>query len=70
MVTSSLSYFVFQKAKSSEDCTADEGPGHTRSPPVTMAQRLRDIQRQILGSQEEELACRLRLDNMLGIVDD
>ena len=35
-----------------------------------MAQRLQDIQRQILGSQEEELACRLRLDGMLGIVDD
>ncbi|CAL8240621.1 unnamed protein product [Merluccius merluccius] len=42
----------------------------TGSPPVTAAQRLRDIQRQILASQEEELACRLRLDGLLGIVDD
>ncbi|CAL8266206.1 unnamed protein product [Lota lota] len=59
-----------KKAKSSEDRTFDDKPGQTGSPPVTMAQRLRDIQRQILGSQEEELACRLRLDCMLGIVDD
>ncbi|CAL8387635.1 unnamed protein product [Gadus morhua 'NCC'] len=59
-----------KKAKSSEDCTFDDGPGQTSLSPVTMAQRLQDIQRQILGSQEEELACRLRLDGMLGIVDD
>ncbi|KAM9850955.1 germinal-center associated nuclear protein [Aulostomus maculatus] len=41
-----------------------------RAPPVSMVRRLQDFQQQIAASQEEELACRLKLNGMLGIVDD
>lgn len=35
-----------------------------------MAWRLKELERQILASQEEELACRLKLSGLLSIVDD
>ncbi|XP_018552194.1 LOW QUALITY PROTEIN: germinal-center associated nuclear protein [Lates calcarifer] len=38
--------------------------------PVSMTRRLRELEQQILASQEEELACRLELSGLLGIVDD
>ncbi|XP_034430226.1 germinal-center associated nuclear protein isoform X2 [Hippoglossus hippoglossus] len=38
--------------------------------PVSMAWRLKELERQILASQEEELACRLKLSGLLSIVDD
>ncbi|KAJ3592539.1 hypothetical protein NHX12_007666 [Muraenolepis orangiensis] len=59
-----------KKAKSSDVWIFDDGPESTASPPLSLARRLRDVQRQILASREAELACRLRLDGLLGIVDD
>ncbi len=41
-----------------------------KAAPVSMTWRLKDLERQILASQEEELACRLKLNGLLGIVDD
>uniref|UniRef100_UPI0037E89A44 germinal-center associated nuclear protein n=1 Tax=Semicossyphus pulcher TaxID=241346 RepID=UPI0037E89A44 len=41
-----------------------------KTPPVSMSWRLKELQRQIVASQEEELACRLKLSGLLGIVDD
>ncbi|XP_073329353.1 germinal-center associated nuclear protein [Pagrus major] len=41
-----------------------------RATPVSMAWRLKELERQILASQEEELACRLKLSGLLSIVDD
>ncbi|XP_041663549.1 germinal-center associated nuclear protein isoform X2 [Cheilinus undulatus] len=38
--------------------------------PVSMTQRLKELEQQILASQEEELACRLELSGLLSIVDD
>uniref|UniRef100_A0A3Q0R3S0 Germinal-center associated nuclear protein n=1 Tax=Amphilophus citrinellus TaxID=61819 RepID=A0A3Q0R3S0_AMPCI len=38
--------------------------------PKSIASRLKELERQILASQEEELACRLKLSGMLSIVDD
>ncbi|KAM9710737.1 germinal-center associated nuclear protein [Menidia menidia] len=66
------------KEKSQETATTqkpdlDEQPEAAawfRPPPVSMAQRLKDLQQQILASQEEELSCRLKLTGLLNIVDD
>ncbi|XP_054471888.1 germinal-center associated nuclear protein [Anoplopoma fimbria] len=41
-----------------------------KTTPVSMAWRLKDLERQILASHEEELACRLKLSGLLSIVDD
>ncbi|XP_041806149.1 germinal-center associated nuclear protein isoform X2 [Chelmon rostratus] len=41
-----------------------------KSTPVSMSWRLKELERQILASQEEELACRLKLNGLLSIVDD
>lgn len=38
--------------------------------PESLAWRLKELERQILASQEEELACRLKLSGLLSIVDD
>ncbi|XP_061579845.1 germinal-center associated nuclear protein [Cololabis saira] len=38
--------------------------------PVSMALRLKDLQRRILADQEEELAYRMKLSGLLSIVDD
>ncbi|XP_042351006.1 germinal-center associated nuclear protein [Plectropomus leopardus] len=38
--------------------------------PVSMSWRLKELERQILASKEEELACRLKLSGLLSIVDD
>ncbi|XP_069554900.1 germinal-center associated nuclear protein [Brachyistius frenatus] len=38
--------------------------------PVSMSWQLKELQRQILAGQEEELACRLKLSGLLSIVDD
>ncbi|XP_030614652.1 germinal-center associated nuclear protein [Archocentrus centrarchus] len=41
-----------------------------KTAPKSIALRLKELERQILASQEEELACRLKLSGMLSIVDD
>lgn len=41
-----------------------------KTTPVSMARRLKELEQQILASQEEELTCRLMLSGMLSIVDD
>ncbi|XP_035860182.1 germinal-center associated nuclear protein isoform X2 [Sander lucioperca] len=41
-----------------------------KTPPVSMALRLKELEQQILASHEDELACRLRLSSLLSIVDD
>lgn len=41
-----------------------------KTTPVSMAQRLKQLEQQILTSQEEELTCRLKLSSLLSIVDD
>ncbi|XP_031730841.1 germinal-center associated nuclear protein isoform X1 [Anarrhichthys ocellatus] len=38
--------------------------------PVSMTWRLKELERQILASHEEESACRLKLSGLLSIVDD
>ncbi|XP_035985723.1 germinal-center associated nuclear protein-like [Fundulus heteroclitus] len=47
-----------------------DGPSWSKAPPVPLARRLQDLERQILASREEELACRLKLSGLLSIVDD
>lgn len=37
---------------------------------VSVAQQLKDLERQISASQEEELACGLKLSGLLSIVND
>ncbi|KAM9347509.1 germinal-center associated nuclear protein [Symphorus nematophorus] len=41
-----------------------------KTTPVSMTWRMKELERQILASQEEELACRLKLNGLLSIVDD
>lgn len=41
-----------------------------KTTPVSVEWRLKELERQILASQEEELACRLKLSGLLSIVDD
>ncbi|XP_041857307.1 germinal-center associated nuclear protein [Melanotaenia boesemani] len=41
-----------------------------KTTPVSLAWRLKDLERQILASQEEELACKLKLSGLLSIVED
>ncbi|XP_074514474.1 germinal-center associated nuclear protein [Sebastes fasciatus] len=41
-----------------------------KTPRISMAWRLEELERQILASHEEELACRLKLSGLLSIVDD
>lgn len=41
-----------------------------KTAPESLTWRLKELERQILASQEEELACRLKLSGMLSIVDD
>lgn len=41
-----------------------------KTTPVSIAWRLKELEQQILASQEEELACRLKLSGLLSIVDD
>ncbi|XP_065817978.1 germinal-center associated nuclear protein isoform X2 [Labrus bergylta] len=38
--------------------------------PVSMAWRMKDLERQILASKEEEMACQMTLSGLLNIVDD
>ncbi|KAM6934890.1 germinal-center associated nuclear protein [Xenentodon cancila] len=47
-----------------------EGEVWPKLAPVSVALRLMDLQRQLLASQEEERACRLKLSGLLSIVDD
>ncbi|XP_019955220.2 germinal-center associated nuclear protein [Paralichthys olivaceus] len=47
-----------------------ENAGWPRTIPVSMAWRLKELERQILASREEELACGLKLSGLLSIVDD
>ncbi|XP_029315303.1 germinal-center associated nuclear protein [Cottoperca gobio] len=42
----------------------------SKTTPVSMAWRIKELERQILASHEEELACRLKLSGLLSIVDD
>ncbi|KAM7380864.1 hypothetical protein PAMP_004134 [Pampus punctatissimus] len=56
-----------------EELEADEPSDKAswpRTAPVSMAWRLKELEQQILSSQEEELACRLKLSGLLSIVDD
>lgn len=41
-----------------------------KNTPVSMAWRLKELERQILASQEEEQAFKLKLSGLLSIVDD
>lgn len=41
-----------------------------KTSPVSMAWRMKELKRQILASQEEELACSLKLSGLLNIVDE
>ncbi|MEQ2308541.1 hypothetical protein AMECASPLE_029200, partial [Ameca splendens] len=47
-----------------------DGPSWSKPPPVPLARRLKDLERQIVAGREEELACRLKLSGLLSIVDD
>lgn len=47
-----------------------DAASRSRPPPVPLGRRLKDLQRQIVASREEELACRLKLSGLLSIVDD
>ncbi|TNN38931.1 Germinal-center associated nuclear protein [Liparis tanakae] len=46
-----------------------ERPQTTRTP-VSTAWRLKELERQILASHEEEMACSLKMSSLLSIVDD
>ncbi|XP_034549400.1 germinal-center associated nuclear protein isoform X2 [Notolabrus celidotus] len=52
------------------DDDPSEGAHWPRTPRPSMTWRLMDLQRKILASQEEELACKLKLSGLLSIVDD
>ncbi|XP_072254034.1 germinal-center associated nuclear protein isoform X2 [Leuresthes tenuis] len=61
-----------QETAASQKAEIDELPEKAawlKTPPVSLAWRLKDLQRQILASQEEELACKLKLNGLLSIVD-
>ncbi|XP_038127205.1 germinal-center associated nuclear protein isoform X2 [Cyprinodon tularosa] len=45
-------------------------PSWSKPPRVPLAQRLKDLERQVLASREEELAWRFKLSGLLSIVDD
>lgn len=49
---------------------ASEKADRPKAVPVSMAWRLKELERQIASSQEEELACRLKIGGLLSIVDD
>ncbi|XP_023147479.2 germinal-center associated nuclear protein [Amphiprion ocellaris] len=47
-----------------------EKAAQPKTTPVSLTWRMKELERQILASQEEELACRLKLSGLLSIVDD
>lgn len=47
-----------------------EAAGWSSARPASLAWRLQELERQIVASHEEELACRLKLSGLLSIVDD
>ncbi|CAN9497974.1 unnamed protein product [Ophioblennius macclurei] len=47
-----------------------EGFADQGSPPASISCRLKELQLQLVSSQEEEMACRLELSNLMSIVDD
>lgn len=47
-----------------------EAAGWSSAGAASVSWRLQELQRQIAASQEEELACRLKLSGLLSIVDD
>lgn len=58
---------TFQESEPDELSEKADWP---KTAPVSMAWRLKELEQQILASQEEELACRLKLNGLLSIVDD
>ncbi|XP_076603708.1 germinal-center associated nuclear protein [Chaetodon auriga] len=56
-----------QEPESDDLSDKADGPKTT---PLSMSWRLKELERQILASQEEEMACRLKLSGLLSIVDD
>lgn len=57
---------VTQEPEAAEDPSGKR----PRAASASMAWRLKELQRQIAASQEEELACRLKLSGLLSIVED
>ncbi|XP_043987465.1 germinal-center associated nuclear protein isoform X2 [Gambusia affinis] len=55
---------------SSRSGSSRSGSSGSAAPPVPLAQRLQELQQQIVASREEERACRLKLSSLLSIVDD
>nr|XP_046259110.1 germinal-center associated nuclear protein [Scatophagus argus] len=55
--------------KSEPDDPSDRAD-RPKATPMSVAWRLKELEREILASQEEELACRLKLSGLLSIVDD
>ncbi|XP_056145681.1 germinal-center associated nuclear protein [Lampris incognitus] len=56
-----------QEVKPDDSAQKVDWPKNT---PVSMACQLKELKRQIMASQEEELACRLKLNGLLSVVDD
>lgn len=59
---------IFQEPMVDEQSSA--GGWSSVARPASVSWRLQELERQIVASQEEELACRLKLTGLLSIVDD
>ncbi|XP_074551191.1 germinal-center associated nuclear protein isoform X2 [Halichoeres trimaculatus] len=59
-----------QVQKSEPENEQPEGAVLPITPPVSMTWRLKELQQKIMASREEELACSLKLNSLLSIVDD
>lgn len=53
-----------------QDLDLDEALDLPRAPRASLSLRMKDLERQIMASQEEERACRLHLSGLLNIVED
>lgn len=60
-------FWAFQELEVDEQ---SEAAGWSSARPASLAWRLQELERQIVASHEEELACRLKLSGLLSIVDD
>lgn len=70
MAVSNHAFGILLAFQEPELTDQSETAGWLKTKPVSMAWRLKELEQQILASQEEELACKLKLSGLLSIVDD
>lgn len=65
----SISLNLFQEQET-EDLAVEPFTYYRKKGPVSLTQKLKELNRLVLSNQEEELACSLKLNSLLEIVED